>query len=63
MDPASQAIIGDPDPSGLTNPGELHLNIAAPGANAAPSVGGFGGGVPWWVWLAVAVAVFFVVKR
>jgi hypothetical protein len=60
MDSASQATIGDADPSGFTNPGELHLTIAAPGA---ASSGGFGDGANWWWLIVAAVAALLILKR
>jgi hypothetical protein len=52
---------GDADASGLTNPGELHLNIGAPGPGA--SAGELIAGVPWWWLVTAALVVLLILKR
>jgi hypothetical protein len=55
-----QQTVGDDDPSGLTNPGELHLNLGAPGAAASSGV--LAVGFNWW-WIVVIGAAVLILKR
>lgn len=54
---------GNVDPSGLTAPGELHLEISPPdGASSAGSLADVAAW-PWWLWLAAGVGLWLILKR
>jgi len=62
---STQATIGDVDPLGLTNPGELHLELT-PGNNPVGTAGLFGGGdwsINWWLIAALGVAAWLILRR